>query len=316
MSIFFVLCHSNPGDLVTTRPLLQLLSQEQKTVCIVKKTLYPLISDLGLTRFNYDPPNNQSTNLKNWQYFLSNVKPKSVDTVIDLLGLPALSVWAMSLPCKTIGIQFNYSEILNYTLTRKWSLSSRDLSHVSIRYLRIIDKFKNQLIWPKKVWEQSMFKQAKGLKKSNQNIIALCPGSGSGGHKKRMPSTFWKKLASILRSFEFKIIWFLGPNELNLAKTLVGLTDLVESGDWVSVIKSHSKCFLSYTNDTCHMHIRSFMGLKSFAFFRRNDFFAWGAYPNYLVEAINPPLTNDVEKSLDTSIDFLNRFVSLYPVKI
>lgn len=315
MSTSYVFCHSNPGDLVTTRPLLQLLSKKQKIVCIVKKTLFPLISDLNLTCFSYDPPNFQTTNLQIWQNFLSNVKPQSIDTVIDLIGAPALSAWTLSLPCKTIGIQFNNAEILNYTLTRKWKLSSNDLSHVSIRYLRIIDKFKNQLIWPKRVLAQSMFKQAKRFNKLNLKIIALCPGSASGGHKKRMAPTFWKKLASILRSLNFKIIWFLGPNESKLAKNLVTLTDLVERGDWKKVIKSHSKCFLSFTNDTCHMHIRSFMGLKSFAFFRRNDFLAWGAYPHSLVEAINPPLTNDDEKSLNASINFLKRFTFLQPIK-
>lgn len=311
MSTSYVFCHSNPGDLVTTRPLLQLLSKKQKTVCIVKKTLFPLISDLDLSCFSYDPPNYQPTNLQIWQNFLSNVKPKSIDTVIYLIGAPTLYAWTMSLPCKTIGIRFNNDEILNYTLTRNWKLSKNDMSHVSIRYLRINDKFENELTWPKNVFLQSMFKQTKKFTKSKRKMVAFCPGSGPGGQKKRMPAAFWNKLATKIRSLNYQIMWFLGPNESKFSKHLVTTTDFVESGGWEKVIQSHSKCFLSFTNDTCHMHIRSFMGLKSFAFFKRNDFFAWGAYPYSLVEAINPPLTNNVEKSLNASINFLKRFISL-----
>ena len=307
----FVFCHSSPGDLVTTRPLLFSLSKTGKTTCIVKNNLIPLLRNIKLEFPYTSPPNCHSNNPEEWNNYLISFKPNTGDSIIDLTGTPEISPWLAQLKCKTIGIRFNKSEVLPYQIERSWNLSKNDKSNVCLRYLRIIDQFKNQKTWPIDVFSKSMynFKENKNDHLNNK-LIALCPGSGLDGFKKRMPILFWQRLARFVRSSKFKIIWFLGPDELYQRRYLLNKKDFVECGDWSQVIQSHQKCSFSFSNDTCHIHIRAFLGLKSCAFFRREDYYAWGSYPKSLVIGINPPITKNMSKTLDLSINyFRNHFL-------
>ena len=54
MATTYVICHGHPGDLVTTRPLLNRLALAGHTVCIVRRHVAALIADLPVHLCTYE----------------------------------------------------------------------------------------------------------------------------------------------------------------------------------------------------------------------------------------------------------------------
>lgn len=298
MATNFVICHGHPGDMITTRPLLHRLALAGRTVCIVRRHVATLISDLPVQLCTYEANSPQIVREDRWATLIGKIPMTAQDTLVDLVGTQPVMDWVALQPARKLGLRFEADEVLPYDEEAPWHLGPHDRAHVSLRYLRLLPGPKPAKDWTPDLFEPGVFMDEPPVGvQAIANRVALCPGSGRGGENKRMPDEFWSRLAQSLRERGQELVWFIGPDEEAMA-ALAAPSDTIEAGDWDAVKAAHRACARAVTTDTCHMHIRAFLKRHGIALFRRDDFYAWGGYPGF-ISGVEPPVSDAVQASLD-----------------
>lgn len=291
-----VLLPAHPGDLVACRALLAELSSRTHVVALVRNELRPLVSDLLLEFRCYRLSRQPGLENPLLEALLNLSLPKGM-IAVDLIGMPASWHFIRTNELTAIGHYLESNDgLVPYVDTSPWCLRGvlRDDSHFGVRMLRLIPEFRQLRIWPDGVFKNAMYREIQHAGRS----LGLAPGCGLAGKAKRMPPPFWSAIAQVARARDLRVVWYLGPDESDLAPML-GIQDVdrVEDGGWDSVLASHAGDEYGVTNDTCHMHIRAHMQRKTLSLFLRGEVNEWGGYPSNIV-AIDAS-----DRSVDSCID-------------
>ena len=306
---YFVILPSAPGDLVASRSLLAQLCLMGRTTLVARKALTPLIEDLAHHRieqsfdwlFN-DKPTSWTRQQK---IHLFNKCMKTV--LVDLLGSLALIEFIREY--KVIAWGHDFSDCNNpYERCVPWRLMQHDKSHYAVRMLRLLPGLDSLTQWPKAIFEKSFFNRD-GLK-PNRTRLALIPGCGAAGAAKRMSTRFWINVAQYARSQGLTPVWFLGPDEQELADPLVRAGDVLVMGEWDASLLAHTECEYGIANDTSHVHIRVHLQRDTVVLYKREGYEEWGSYPAY-VTPVMPETANEESLAIGAINTYIDHFVNV-----
>jgi len=284
-----------PGDLLASRTALRVLARQLPLTLVVREQLSPLVAGIGGRALTYDLPWPFDPASLAFQRRLRHVEIPEQSLVIDFIGMAASMEAIRRWGIGSIGHSISAEEPTPYTVKVPWSLDGTpDRTHFAVRMLRLVPGYSEATEWPRGLFERARFP----VTVAGYGTVALAPGCGRAGNDKRMPVPFWRELAAWLRGSGFDLIWFLGPDEMELSPLLVEEGDEQEGGDWDAVIRSHVRCGLGITHDTCHMHLRAHLAALTLAVFRRDDVAVWGAYPKY-VGCIGPEDSLDAVRTVE-----------------
>lgn len=294
---------------MTTRPLLHSLALRCRTICIVPRHVAALIADLPVQLRAYEADSALIVREDRWASLIKGIRMTAQDTLVDLVGTQPIMDWVALQSARKVGLRYEADEVLPYDQAVPWHDGPHDRAHVALRYLRLLPGSKPSQEWTRDLFEPGLFRDEPRVgAQAISNRVALCPGSGRGGENKRMPDEFWSQLSLSLRDRGQELVWFIGPDEEAMT-ALAAPGDTIEAGDWEAVKAAHRACARAVTTDTCHMHIRAFLQRHSISLFRRDDFYAWGGYPAFVL-GVEPPVTDDVQASLDSVLRLFDSHAS------
>lgn len=308
-SPLIVLASTSPGDLVASRSLLAALACRADVQVAIRRQLLPLVGDLPVDSLPYDLPWPVDTEADKLAVMYEGLGLRPDLTVLDLVGMPSVMQWLRAGPRPSMGYRVQPGEDVPYLRTAPWHVradedGAGDTTHFGVRLLRIIPGFETLQHWPPGYFEAALYPGRPSL----GGRLALAPGCGRAGADKRMPVEAWRPISQHARSLGQHLVWFIGPDEVELIPQLVDPADEVISGGWDEVLRAHASCDLGVTNDTCHMHLRAHLARQTLAFFRRPEVDPWGAYP-YGVTCVAPPTSHNIERSVSIARHWLQENV-------
>lgn len=298
-----ILASTFPGDLVASRTLLVAVRQRTSATVAVRRQLLPLIRDIVVDPIAYDMPWPVDVWSDAFEQTLEDLRLPAGATLLDLVGTPPTMRWIERRKGRSIGYRVCPDEQAPYERMVEWCIPpgrKDDPTHFGVRLLRALPGHEDATRWPSELFPRALYPYSPA-----GNTIALAPGCGRGAEDKRMPSSFWTRLAAWARAHGRPVTWFLGPDEIDMASALVETGDGVIDGDWDDVLVAHAQSCLGVTNDTCHMHIRAHQRRPTFALFRRPEVAEWGDYPG-LLTCLGPPTSLSEEGALAQVLTWLD----------
>jgi len=261
------LAPSCPGDLLLSRYAISLAAKTSSTCVVARPSLAPLLAELPV------------------QVLPTLDHPSEVDALRSRLSADARAFdleWtddsaalARRLASCTVGVRFPDAAAGVYDIEVPWD-SPGDDAHAAVRFTRYLDAHRGASAFDSAAWQASWFKRRHAVE---PDLVALAPGCGAVGRAKRWPAESWIALAHRLRDAGRRLVWFIGPDERELATVLCFPGDRVQDGPWDAVVADHQRCATGVCNDTVHLHVRAHCGVHTAAIFRSSRPEHWGMYP-------------------------------------